>query len=51
MHKFLAIFFDKLDREADSLSSLANQLYLVNGNFQESLSELLDRGLPNLDKI
>jgi hypothetical protein len=51
MHKFLALFFDKLDREAESLSSLASQLYLVNGNFQECLSELLDRGLPNLDKI
>lgn len=51
MHNFLKQFFDKLDRQGESLFSFTSQIYLVNGNFQECLMELLDRSLPNLDKI
>ena len=49
MHKFLISLFDKIDQQ-QSISSLQNQLYLINGNFQDCLGELLERSLKNLDK-
>jgi len=48
MHKFLANLFDSTDK---SQNRLQNQLYLINGHFQECLGELLDSQLVNLDRL
>ena len=47
MQKFVANLFDKIDADQHGL---VNQLYMVNGNFQEALGELLTKSLQNLNK-
>lgn len=39
--------FERIDSDQHGIT---NQLYMINGNFQEALSELLQRSLSNLNK-
>lgn len=47
MQKFITNLFQKIDSDQHGLT---NQLYMINGNFQEALNELLQRSLRNLNK-
>lgn len=47
MQKFITNLFERIDSDQHGIT---NQLYMINGNFQEALSELLQRSLSNLNK-